>query len=299
MKKIELLGLKLPEVNTGDDPVKLILDASGNQAGGISDDDVLVITSKILSKALGYTIEIEKLIPSKQARRIAEVTGAKPRFIQAILDNSEEVLFAIPVYKLASRAESLDKAARDPEKALAALKNTSCELITLRDGLFSANAGLDSSNHPAGIASVPPSKPDELARRIRKEIEDRTGHRIAVIITDTEWISPTGTLDCARGSSGIQVNSRKLGEADLYGKPKYGGLDSIVDEIAGASALLMGQTSEGIPVVILRGLEYKRSEEGVADYFQFKSKGARRIVREVIKTSRKALGLRWLLRLVF
>lgn len=295
--KIEMFGLRLPLIKQGDDVVRLIIEEAQREIGGIQERDIVIITSKILSKALGFLIELDKLKPSTKALRIAKVTGSDPKLIQAVLDNSDAVLFIMPVYKLAKRATSLEKVSKNQEKAWEALRRTSCELITVREGLLSGNAGLDTSNHPEGIASVPPTNLDEIARKFRSQIAALTGHEVAVIITDTEWLSPMGTLDCAKGSSGIQINARKLGNPDLYGKPKYGGWDSIVDEIAAASALLVGQTSEGIPVVIMRGFKYDRSDEGVSDYYQFDARRARRAIKEIIKDSVRALGLRWVIRL--
>lgn len=295
--KIEMFGLKLPEIKPGDDLAKLIIEEAQREANGIKDNDIVVITSKILSKAFGFLIELEKVKPSKKALRIAKVTGGEPKLIQAVLDNSDALLFVVPVYKLAKRANNLEKISRNQEKAWEALRKTSCELITVRGNLLCGNAGLDMSNHPEGIASVPPKNMDEIAKKLRKEISELTGHEVAVIITDTEWLSPLGTLDSARGACGIQINARKLGEPDLYGKPKYGGMDSVVDEIACASVLLMGQTSENIPVVILRGLKYESSEEGILDY-QFNQNEIKKALREIIKCSIRALGLKWFFRLL-
>jgi len=88
-----------------------------------------------------------------------------------------------------------------------------------------------------------------------------------------------GTVDIALGSSGIEPITKKFGDKDLYGKPKYGGIDSTVDLIAAAANLLMKQTNEGIPVVIIRDLKYEVSERGVKDIL-YKSK---------VKVSKKSM----------
>ncbi len=62
------------------------------------------------------------------------------------------------------------------------------------------------------------------------------------------------------GSSGIGPISKKFGKKDLFGKPKFGGIDLIAYEFTSASALLFGQTGAGIPVVIIRGCEYEINE---------------------------------------
>lgn len=297
--KVEMIGLKLGEIEPGNDLVRLILEEASRQVGigGVQDGDIIVITSKIVSKASGLLIQLDKINPSKRAARIARVAGGDPRVIQAVLDNSDSVLFIVPVYRIARAAASLRKVSRDEEKGWEALKNTSCELITVIANQPKGNAGLDTSNHPPGIASVPPKNADEIARRFRREIRETSGHDVAVIITDTEWFSRLGTLDVAIGCSGIQVNARKLGAPDRFGKPKYGGMDSIVDEIASAAVLLMGQAAEGVPVVIVRGYTYEKGEEGVTDY-PFNPMAARMIIREIVKCSVRALGFRWASRLL-
>ncbi|HID91184.1 TPA: hypothetical protein EYP44_04410 [Candidatus Bathyarchaeota archaeon] len=147
------------------------------------------------------------------------------------------------------------------------------------------------------MASIPPRDLDRLAGEIRKRILGLTGRDVAVIITDTEMWFSLGSLDFARGSSGIEVVSKRLGEPDLHGKPKFGGVDRVAHEIACASALLMGQTSEGIPAVIMRGYKYVRSEEGISDY-QLRSEAIIVAVKETLKHSVRVLGLRWLLGLL-
>lgn len=292
--KIEMFGLKLGEIKSGDDLAKLTVQQANQSAGGIMEGDVVVITSKIISKAAGLLIEMDKVGPSKKANRIARATGGDPRVIQAVLDNSDAVLFVVPVYRLAAEAGSLEKVSKDQERAWQALKKTSCEIITLTGNQPKGNAGLDMSNHPEGIASVPPRKADEIAQKLRREIGGLTGHDVAVVITDTEWFSGSGTLDIAIGASGIQTNARRLGALDLYGKPKYGGMDSTVNEIACAAVLLIGQTRESVPAAIIRGYEYEKSEEGVSDY-PLDPKDVRKTAKEIVKCSIRALGLRWLL----
>jgi len=294
--KVEMFGLRLGEIKPGDDLVRLIVEKAQQSADAIKEGDIIVITSKVISKASGLLIELEKIEPSRKASRIAKATGGDPRLIQAVLDNSDTVLFVVPVYQLAKEAGSLEKVSRNEGSAWEALRKTHCELITVTGNQPKGNAGLDMSNHPAGIASVPPRNADEIARKFRREITELTGHDVAVVITDTEWLSRLGTLDVAIGASGIQINARKLGALDLYGKPKYGGMDSIVDEIACAAVLLMGQTAEGVPTVIIRGYTYEKSEEGVSDY-SFNPKATRKVAKEIIKYSIRALGLKWLIRL--
>jgi coenzyme F420-0:L-glutamate ligase/coenzyme F420-1:gamma-L-glutamate ligase len=67
-------------------------------------------------------------------------------------------------------------------------------------------------------------------------------------------------MDFAVGSSGISPTSKMFGQRDLFGRPKFGGIDIVVHELTSASALLFGQTGAGIPAVVIRGCEYEVSE---------------------------------------
>jgi len=296
--KIELYGLRLPEVKPGDDLARLLVDAVSEEAGGIEDGDVLVVTSKVISKAYGFLIRLDEVKPSGRALRIAEKTGGDPRFIQAILDSSDEVLFVFPFVKLIEKGMiRMEKISRNIEGAYEAIKRAPYTLIVRRGGQIYSDAGLDSSNHPEGVMSIPPKNLDEYAWEIRRRIKELTGRKVAVVITDTEMWFSLGSLDFARGSSGIEVIRKGFGDLDLYGKPKFGGVDCVADEIACASALLMGQTDEGIPAVIIRGYRYVESEEGVLDY-RLSVDVIRYAVKEIIMSSIRILGFKWLFKML-
>lgn len=291
--KLEILGLKLPEIEPGANLVKLIVNEAGLEADGIRDGDILAIASKVVSKAYGFLIELEKINPSKMALKIAQKTRGDPKFIQAVLDHSDQILFVFPFSEIFDEITNVEKISKDPVKAYQAMEKAPSKLIVARNKQIYSSAGIDTSNHPEGIASFPPENPDEIAKEIRQQIKEATGCEVAVILTDTEFGLFFGTLDFARGSSGIEVITKNFGEFDLYGKPKFGGVDALVDELACASALLMRQTAEGVPVVIIRGYEYNKSEEGVLDY-HLDPKIIKKATRRIMKYSIKLLGLRWL-----
>jgi len=294
-----MFGLGLPEVKPGDDLAKLLVEAAEREAGGVMEGDIMVVTSKIVSKAYGLLINIKEVKPESRALKIAKKTGMDPRIVQTVLDNSDEILFVVPFRKLVEKGIiEIEHVAQDKKQAYEAIKNVPCLLIVRRNGQIYSDAGLDFSNHPKGTVSIPPEDPDEYARKIRKNIRKMTGKDVAVIISDTECAPFVGSLDLARGSSGIEVVSRKFGEPDRYGKPKFGGVDHVANELACASALLMGQTSEGIPAVIIRGLKYNRSEEGISSYTLSPEK-VRAVVKEIVKQSIKVIGRKRILKLLF
>ena len=89
-----------------------------------------------------------------------------------------------------------------------------------------------------------------------------------MVISDTEsnTSGKLGTIDVAVGASGIKPVTPHFASKEIYGRPKFGGIDITADEVASTAALLMGQVNEEIPAVIIRGLKYERSNEGVKNY---------------------------------
>jgi coenzyme F420-0:L-glutamate ligase/coenzyme F420-1:gamma-L-glutamate ligase len=297
--KIELIGLRLPEVRPGDDVVDLILKAVSDEGTSLHDGDVIVVASKILSKALGLLVDIKTVKPSKKAYRIARRAGSDPRFVELLLRESDGIILALPFKKLATELLGLESLSKDPSKAAKALELYSTVFITMRDGMLWSESGMDTSNHPPGIYSIPPRRLDELARRISDEVFKRTGMRVSVVISDTE-LFPWGAMDVARGSYGIEPMRREFGELDSYGKPKFGAVDNLAFLVCSAASLLMGQRAEGVPVVVVRGLKYDWSEKGVNEVLStgFSPRKMSLALKETIKHSVRVFGLRWLFKLL-
>ncbi|MEM3938434.1 MAG: coenzyme F420-0:L-glutamate ligase [Desulfurococcaceae archaeon] len=261
--KVELFGLRLPEIRPGDDLVEAILKAASIDGVKLQDYDVLVVTSKVLSKALGLLVNIEDVKPSRKAYRIARRAGSDPRFVELLLRESDGIVVAVPFKKLVEKGVvDVRFLSEEPSKAVKALELYPTIFLTIRDGMLWSESGIDTSNHPHGVYSIPPRNLDEIAKQISEEIFRRTGKKVAVVISDTE-LFPWGAMDVARGSYGIKPVKMEFGEPDSYGKPKFGGVDNIAFVVSSAAALLMGQRGEGIPVVIVRGLKYEWSDEGV------------------------------------
>ena len=85
MKKIELLALKtIPEIHPGDNLPDIISKCAADEIGGLLDKDVVVITSKIVSKSRGLLLKLDDIKPCPKAIMISEKTGKDARWIQAI-----------------------------------------------------------------------------------------------------------------------------------------------------------------------------------------------------------------------
>jgi coenzyme F420-0:L-glutamate ligase/coenzyme F420-1:gamma-L-glutamate ligase len=230
MKKVEVFGLDtLPLVKKGDDIPGLIITAVGGSGLEIEDGDIIVVTEKIVSKAQGRLLPLESVVPSRKAQDLARVTGKDPRLVELILGESREVV-------------------RAGEGHL---------IVETRDGHILANAGIDQSNIPGGFVKLPPLDPDGVAEEIRGEIMRRTGKRVGVVISDSVGRPfRSGSIGVAIGSSGLASLYDRRGEKDLYGRELEVTQVGVADCIASTANLVGGEAAEGIPVVLIRGLDF-------------------------------------------
>ena len=253
--KLEVYGIKLPLLSKGDDLPRLIAERFELQDG-----DVVVVTSKAISKVKGYVLKLDDVKPTLTSKALAKLVGKPPRIVEAELSISRGMLACIPIYELLK--DRIEALTRDLNEARRLIGEDRSMLITVMpNGRLASDAGLDLSNMPSGMACYPPPDPDREALEIRRRLRELTGKDVAVVVTDTELsITKFGSIDVAIGCSGISPVERGFASKDLYGKGKYGGVDLVADELAACAALLMKQAAEGVPVVVVRGLKYERGE---------------------------------------
>lgn len=218
----------------GADLVRLILLASRRSGAKVLDGDILVVKQKVVSKAEGRVVRLDRVKPGKKAKALSETQGKDARLVELIPRESVDVVRA----------------------------GHGVIITRTRHGFVCANSGIDQSNVGKGLAALLPLDPDRSARRIRKGLESATGRRLAVIVTDTfgrPW--RRGQTDVAIGCSGISPLLRYAGRKDDYGYELRVTEPAVVDEIAGAAELAIGKL-RGIPAALVRGAVYERSEEG-------------------------------------
>jgi coenzyme F420-0:L-glutamate ligase/coenzyme F420-1:gamma-L-glutamate ligase len=232
--RVELIGVEgLPEVRPGDDLGELIRSKAQVQQG-----DVLVVAQKVVSKSEGRLVNLQSVVATDEAVRIASrlAAGPDPRMVQVILDESVRVL----------RSERV--------------------LITeTRQGFICANGGVDHSNVPGtDEVTLLPEDPDASANRLRNRLLERAAVEVGVIISDTfgrPW--RLGILNVALGVAGLPAAIDLRGSVDDEGKPLHATVIAIADELAAAAGLVMGKTAR-TPAVIIRGLVLRGSGSGRA-----------------------------------
>jgi coenzyme F420-0:L-glutamate ligase / coenzyme F420-1:gamma-L-glutamate ligase len=209
---VELLPVPgLPEFRPGDDLAAAIAAA----APWLRDDDIVAVTSKVVSKCEGRIVAA----PSDPEERDA---------LRRKLIDTEAVRV------LARKGRTLIT-----ENAL---------------GLVQAAAGVDGSNVSAGELALLPRDPDASAAGLRSGLADRLGVAVGVVITDTmgrAWRN--GQTDAAIGAAGLTVLHGYAGARDAHGNELVVTEVAVADEIAAAADLVKGKLT-GIPVAVVRGL---------------------------------------------
>jgi coenzyme F420-0:L-glutamate ligase/coenzyme F420-1:gamma-L-glutamate ligase len=232
--KIEIIGVpNIPEVEQGDDLPHLIL--AGCESGGIrlAEDDVLIVTQKIVSKAEGRMVDLNDIMPSQFAQDYAQKWGKDPRQIEVVLRESARIV-------------RMDKGV------------IICET---RHGFVCANAGVDASNVPGGhLVTLLPLDSDASALAIREAVRAETGVDVPVIVSESfgrPWRQ--GIINIAVGVSGLAPLRDFRGEDDPHGYRMHATIISVADELASAAELAMGKV-DACPVAIVRGYPFVRAE---------------------------------------
>ncbi|MEN6386938.1 MAG: coenzyme F420-0:L-glutamate ligase [Phycisphaerales bacterium] len=291
MKKIEILALEtIPEIQKGDDLAEIICRCAEKENIKIENKDIIVLTSKIVSKALGFTRKMTDVKIGKRALNISKKTGKPPIWVQMILDSGQQIVGVLPLSGIIKKIIMADSA--NPEMSEKLCEFEKCIFISIdkKGCLHTCDAGIDGSNHPQGIVSIIPNDCDEIALKIRKKIQEISHTNVAVILSDTE-LNLYGTTDVPIGSSGINPYSQMFAKEDKFGKPKMGGIDLVAHEISAACALLFGQTSEGIPVGIIRGYDFEMDESrNISNTLQLGSKSEiLKIISETMRLTSYAI----------
>ncbi|SDF91907.1 coenzyme F420-0:L-glutamate ligase / coenzyme F420-1:gamma-L-glutamate ligase [Lentzea fradiae] len=210
---LELLPVTgLPEFRPGDD----LAGAIARAAPWLRDGDVLVVTSKVLSKVEGRLVAVPADPEERDRIRREHVAAESVRVI------ARKMRTLITENKL---------------------------------GIVQAASGVDASNVAGDEIALLPVDPDGSAAALRGALRGLLGVEVAVVVTDTmgrAW--RVGQTDAAIGSSGIRVLHDYAGTVDRHGNQLAVTLVAVADEIAAAADLVKGKLGS-VPVAVLRGFE--------------------------------------------
>jgi coenzyme F420-0:L-glutamate ligase / coenzyme F420-1:gamma-L-glutamate ligase len=191
------------------------------------DDDIIVISSKFVSMSEGALLRLGEIKVSKEARIIATRYKMDPKIAEITLRESDYILGGIPGF-----------------------------LLSIRDGMIAPNAGIDKSNVPPGFVILYPNDAFKTAEHLRSKFLLEYRIRVGIVIADSR-LMPTriGTVGVAIACSGFEPVEDERGKKDLFGNVLRVTFRAVADGLAATGVAIMGEGSESIPAVVLRGFK--------------------------------------------
>jgi coenzyme F420-0:L-glutamate ligase / coenzyme F420-1:gamma-L-glutamate ligase len=221
------------EITPGIDLGLVIYEALQAQELALQQGDILVVTQKIVSKAEGNIVNLDRICPSEFARSLALESKKDASYIELVLRESRRIV------------------RMDHGVLIAETKH----------GFICANAGVDESNVTGSReVTLLPADPDRSAQQLRGRLQELSGEGasfdMAIIISDT-WGRPwrNGQVNMAIGLAGMEALVDYRGQLDPYGYELHASLLAVADELTSAAELVMGKIQR-IPVALIRGYTY-------------------------------------------
>ncbi len=219
------------DINSGTELVSLILSKID-----LEENDILVVSQKIISKQEGRIVHLDSVTPSLLAEGISAEYDKDPRIVELILCESKRIL---RMYK-------------------------GVIIVETHHGFICANAGIDQSNVELGSATLLPVNSDASAHKLKHQILEKSGKNVAVLISDT-FGRPfrMGQTDCAIGACGIKSIVDYKGTLDSMRRQLRVSEIAIADEICAAAELVKGK-SDGCPVAIVRNFKFNPADTAIS-----------------------------------
>ncbi len=244
-RELKLSALKgFPQIVEGDDLSALIWKSLHDNAKTLKDGDILVLAQKIVSKAEGRLVNLTTVSPSPNAKELAEYLGKRPELVELILQESNEVVRTRP----------------------------GTIIVEHKSGFICANAGIDHSNvkgpwgNDEDWVLLLPEDSNLSAERIRSGLEALSGKKLGIMIIDSygrAWRN--GIVGACIGLSGVPALVDMRGKKDMNNYQMRVTVIAAADELAAGASLLMGQTNEATPVVLVRGFPYELRESSAEE----------------------------------
>lgn len=222
---MEFFNIRTGLVEVGSGLTSVIFKAVREAGIEFFEGDILIITSKLVATCENRIVPVLNIKPSEKSKLLAEKASLSPEFAEVVIREAEDVYGCV-------------------EGAI----------LTLREGIIQANAGVDRSNAPPGTFILLPENPDKTAYSIHKTIKEEEGVHVGVIICDSNSLPlRIGTGGFALAVAGFEPVVDERGKNDLFGRPLQVTRRNLADSLAHAAQILMGESDEGIPMVLARG----------------------------------------------
>ncbi len=186
--------------------------------------DVLAVASKVVSTCESRILRLAEVHASAATKRLAKRWEMNEDLVAVVMGEADEILGGINGF-----------------------------LLTEKNGVLTANAGVDLKNSPRGTAMLWPKDANNSARCLRNALERHFHTKVGVEIVDSR-VTPLrlGTTGLALGVSGFRPVIDQRGRTDLYGRRVRVTQSNLADDVAAAAHILMGETRERVGAVIVR-----------------------------------------------
>lgn len=223
--QLTLIPVHFPTVRPGEKLAGVVYDSLKDGGLTLRRGDILAVASKIASTCEGRVVKLNDVRVTARARRLSLRWRLDERLAAVVVKEADEILGGVNGF-----------------------------LLTVKNGILTPNAGVDLKNSPQGTATLWPANPDRSARQLRRSLERRFEARIGVEIVDSHVTAlRLGTVGLAIGVSGFIPIRDHRGTRDLFGRAIRVTQANVADDLAAAAHFLMGESSERIGAVIIRG----------------------------------------------
>jgi len=236
---MKLVAVKTDVIKEGDDIVKVTLESLNRQNLCLKDQDILALSSKILAYSEGCVLDLSGVKPSREAEELAHDSLLQPEMAELVLHEADKIFGGM-----------------------------SGAVLTLTKGILTANAGIDRKNAPPGSVILWTRDAERSVRIFREEIVRRTGKKIAALVVDSGLMPlRLGTCGLALAGAGFKPIADFRGRKDIFGKTVMMTLHAVANNLASAAHLLMSESSERTPLVLIEGapVEYAEISFGPGD----------------------------------
>lgn len=236
---MELIPVKTPIIRPGDNLIEIFQHSLSENNITLQNGDIVVIAETVVATSQRRIINEKEITEvSEKAHKISKKYEMRPKFVELILQEADKILGGVTGV-----------------------------LLTEKYGVPIANAGIDESNSGgSGNYVLMPEKPFETAVNYRNQLKiDYNMKDLGLIITDSR-VQPMkrGTIGVAFAVAGFEPVEKCQGKRDLFDRELIITERAIADDISSAAQLLMGESNQQIPIVIVRNIEVKFTDNDIA-----------------------------------
>jgi coenzyme F420-0:L-glutamate ligase/coenzyme F420-1:gamma-L-glutamate ligase len=231
---MELIALKLPLIKKNDLLLEIIIKEINRRLGKLEDGDIIVIAEKIIATSQGRVLNLNDVKEiSQKARKLAINYDMDERYVELIL--------------------------REASMIIGGMHHV---ILSKVDDFLIANSGIDQSNAGPNSVVLLPKDLKKTAKEYREFFcKNFSLNKLGVIISDSR-VQPLrkGTIGIAIATAGFEPIEDLRGQPDLFGRPLEITMRAIADDLASAAQILLSESNQSTPVVVIKGAEVNFTE---------------------------------------